>query len=158
MKTHIIALAAVWGLATPVFAGELDREFKGSDAKVPATAPAAPPSAGLSRTELDDESPTQAGRYHGGWGWGHHHGWGHGWGWGHHHGWGWGRGWGWGVGYGWGGGGWGYGYRSWYRPYNGFYGAWGWPSYYYRPYYSYYYPSYAYAYYPSWSFGVYGSF
>jgi hypothetical protein len=156
MKTHIIALAVVWGLATPGFAGELDREFKGSDAKAPAAPqPSAKPAIEVvSGTELDDESPTQAGRYYGGWrgGWGHGHGWGGGWGYGR--GWGWGASVGWGYGRGWGWGGWGYGgYRSWYRPYYGFYGGLGyWPSYYYRPFYPYYS---AYAYYPSWSISAY---
>jgi hypothetical protein len=134
MRTHTIALAAVLGLATLTWAGELDREFKGADGRAPAATPAPTGSvtAGLARTELDDESPTQAGRYHGGWGWGHH-GWGHyhGWGWGHHHGWGW-------------------GYAGWYRPYYGFYASVGyWPSYYFRPFYSYYYPAYTYSYYPA---------
>jgi hypothetical protein len=139
MRTHLIALAAVWGLATPVWAGELDREFKAGDVKAPATAPR--PSAGsaielVSGTELDEESPTQAWR-RGGWG-GHYGGWGHGWG-GHYHG-GWGHGW-------------GYGHVG-YRPYYGFYGASYWPSsYYYRPYYSYYSPVYAYSYYPTYGYG-----
>jgi len=149
MKTRIFALVVVLSLATLATAGELDREFKSSDIKAPATTPQATPgsvTANLFTTELDDESPTQAG--HGHWGgghWGHGGGWGHhGWGgWGHHH-----SHWGWGVGIGvgwggWGGWGWGgYGYRG-YRPYyGGFYGSYAyWPSYYYRPYYSYYYPS-----------------
>ena len=73
MRTHTIALAAVLGLATLTWAGELDREFKGADGRAPAATPAPTGSvtAGLARTELDDESPTQAGRYHGGWGWGY---------------------------------------------------------------------------------------
>ena len=132
MRTHLITLAAVLGLATPLWAGELDREFKGSDTKVPPAAPQAPStSAGelASGTELDDESPTQAHRR---WGWGV----------------GYGRGWG-----GWGYGGWGYG--GWHRPYYGYYGGWGWPSYGYRPYHSFYYPTYAYSY-PLWSYASYG--
>ena len=91
MKTHIIALAAVFGLATFGFAGELDREFKSNNLQVTTTAPPATSgsaNAPLARTELDDESPIQAGRFHGGWGggWGHRAGWGGGWG--HHGGWG----------------------------------------------------------------------
>jgi len=128
------ALAAALGLAIPAFAGELDREFKGSDVKVrgTATAPATEvASTRVSGTELDDESPTQAWRRHG---WGG--GWGHGY-----------RGW---------GGGWGVGYRSWYRPSYGFYGGLGyWPSYYHGSFYASYYPSYAYSYYPSWGYATY---
>src|SRR6187200_1235243 len=108
MKTRIFALAAVLSLATLASAGELDREFKSNDSKPPATTPPATPgsvTASLLATELDDESPTQAG--HGHWGGGHGH-WGHGGGWGHGH---WGHGghshWGWGVGIGVGWGGWG---------------------------------------------------
>jgi hypothetical protein len=167
MKMHIVfALAAVLGLTMPVSAGELDREFKGSNLKVPATTPTAtsdPASGVVSGTELDDESPMQAGRHWGGgWGWGHHgwhgghHGWHgghHAWHGGHHHHWGWGVGIG--VGYGWGrGSGWGgWGGYGWHRPYYGYYGSLGyWPSYY-RPNYSYY-PSWSiYAYrYPGWGY------
>src|SRR4051794_25936518 len=129
MRTHLIALAAVWGLVTPVGAGELDREFKGGDAKASATAPS-PKSviAVVSGTELDKDSPTQAWR-RGGWG-GHYGGWGgHYGGWGHHGGWGHYGGW---------GQGWGYGHVG-YRSYYGFYGGWGYGASYYRPY-SYYSP------------------
>ena len=129
MRTHIFALAAVLGLATTLSAGELDREFKGSDIKVQATAPLAAPasaSEAAARTELDDESPTQAGFRHAGWGGGagwHGRGWGwggwsgHRWGWG---GWGWGRGWGWG---GWGWGGWGL--AGWGQPFYTLSPSWG---------------------------------
>jgi hypothetical protein len=146
MRTHRIALAAALGLAIPAFAGELDREFKGSDVKVRATATAPPTdlaSTRVSGTELDEESPTQAWR-RGGWG-GHYGGWGHGWG-GHYHGGGYYHG-GWGHG-------WGYGHVGYHRSYYGFYGASYWPSsYYYRPYYSYYSPVYAYSYYPTYGYG-----
>ncbi|HKB03218.1 MAG TPA: hypothetical protein VKD90_13410 [Gemmataceae bacterium] len=132
MRTHLIALAAVLSLATLAAAGELDREFRGSDGKVSATAPPAPTSTGLARTEMDDESPTQAGRFHGGWGWGRGWGWSPGWGWGARVGWGWG-GWGWGRpwgGWGWGSG-WGWPSSSFsvslgYWPSYSFYPSWGW--------------------------------
>ena len=124
MKAHLIALVVACGLAVPAVAGELDREYQGSDAKATAakTSPVAA-SKLATATELDKESPTQAWR-RGGWGGGFRGGWGHGWG----------RGWGW-------------GHVGWYRPYHGFYGSWGWPSYYsYWP--TYYYPTVGYAYYP----------
>src|SRR5262245_19845144 len=165
MRTHLIALAAVLSLATLAAAGELDREFRGSDGKVSATAPPAPTSTGLARTEMDDESPTQAGRFHGGWGWGRGWGWGGGWGWGRGWGgwgwnsrvgwggWGWGRGWGWSPGWGWGARvGWGWGGWGWGRPWAGWGGGsgWGWPSSSFSVSLGYW-PSYSF--YPSWGWG-----
>jgi hypothetical protein len=154
MRKHIFALVAALGLATVSSAGELDREFKGGDAKGSVTTPKALPETASkvsTGTELDDESPTQAWRRYGGYGgWGRGYGgWGHGYGgWGRGYG-GWGHGRGWGVSIGVGYGGWGYGgwggYGSWYRPY---YGVSYWPSY------SYY--SSAYSYYPSWGYVSYG--
>jgi hypothetical protein len=141
---HLIALAVVWGLATPVWAGELDREFKAGDVKAPATAPRSSPKTVIelvSGSELDQESPTQAWR-RGGWG-GHYGGWG-----GHYGGWG-GRYGGWGHG-------WGYGHVGYHRSYyGGFYGGWGYGASYAYPY-SYYSPVYAYSYYPSWGYAAYG--
>ena len=158
MRTHIFALVAALGLATVGSAGELDREYKGGDAKGSvATTKALPePATKVSTgTELDDESPTQAHRrgwgWGGGWGrgWG---GWGGGWGWGGR-GWGWGRGWGVSVGWGGGWGGWGWGGRGWgwgggWGGYRSYYGVGYWPSY------SYYSP--AYSLYPSWGYVSYG--
>lgn len=130
MLRYITCLAATVFIGAPLWAGELDGEF---GTKAPATATgkqvskATPATAavlatlaidagvGAKGSELDGETPTQAGRGYrgwGGWGRGWGHGWGRGWyGWGHHwhHGW---RGYGW-AGYGW------RGYR--YLPYFSYY-------------------------------------
>jgi hypothetical protein len=137
MRMHLVAVAAALSLGTPIFAGELDREFKQSRGEVLETASKAatgPASEKLARpqlagSELDEESPTQAWHYRRGWGYGGGWGYGRGWG-GYSVGWGYGRGWGYGGG--WGGyrvgwGGYGYGFSSWNRP---FYGGLGFSSYY----------------------------
>jgi hypothetical protein len=99
-----LALAA---LCLPVGAGELDRETvkvrpSGFALKTTVDTPARPVA---QASELDQESPTQAGYRHGHWGWHGHH----------HHGW--------------------YGGFSYYRPYyGGYYRPYYYGSYY-RPYY-----------------------
>lgn len=60
----VLALA---GTAVAARAGELDRE-------VPKTAPAPAVAAAPGGTELDQESPTEAHRYRGGWGYGGYYG------------------------------------------------------------------------------------
>jgi hypothetical protein len=140
MVRHLTGLAIALVTTTPLWAGELDREFVGSAPKTqvlpagrneaqPAESSAIPATvASARRSELDRESPTQASRGGGGhWGGGHWGGYwgGRGWGWG-------GRGWGWGGrywGYGWG---WGSRYWGWGRPYWAW-GGWGWG----YPYYGY---------------------
>jgi hypothetical protein len=127
MARYLVGLAVTLLVGAPLCAGELDREFatKASPDQKTTVAPAkakTATTAALPKTsELDSETPADAGRawrgggWRGGWGGGWHGGWGFGWrgGWGR--GWGgWGRGWGvgWRGGWGWGGwgGGWGVGW------------------------------------------------